>query len=77
MGVALGLEAIDHSWREPMDDLLITASLIGTRNILTISQCADLFVRIGKTLSGVAAQDMRPRYHFRYPGTHYTIRFRR
>ena len=68
LGVALGLDAIDSSWREPMNDLLIAASLIGTRNILTIPQCADIFVRIGKTLAGEQATSS-PRYHFRYPGS--------
>src|SRR5690606_5641676 len=55
-------------WREPMNDLLITASVIGTRNILTIPQCADLFARLGRTIAGQSAV-ARPRYHFRYPGS--------
>ena len=63
MGVALGLDCIDASWREPMNDLLITASLIGTRNLLTIPQCVDLICR----LAGQIAQ--RPRYHFLYRGS--------
>jgi ADP-ribosylglycohydrolase len=67
MGVAVGLDGIDWRWREPMNDLLIVASVIGTRNILTIPQCADLFARIGRGLAGQESAS-RPRYHWRYPG---------
>ncbi|NWG14993.1 MAG: ADP-ribosylglycohydrolase family protein [Chloroflexi bacterium] len=68
MGVALGVGGIDARWREPVNDLLITAGIIGTRNILTIPQCADLFCRLGRRLNG-AASEPAPRYHFRYPGS--------
>ncbi len=68
MGVAVGVDGIDSSWREPMNDLLITASIIGTRNILTIPQCADLFVRLGHALQGEKI-DHLPRYHFNYSGS--------
>lgn len=67
MGTALGLDSIAPEWREPINDLLITASIIGTRNLLTIPQCADLFCTLGRRLAGEAAEP-RPRYHFRYPG---------
>lgn len=69
MGVALGLDGIDPAWRDPMNDLLICASVIGTRNLLTIPQCADLFVRLGRALAGQTPQPAAPRYHFRYPGS--------
>ncbi len=68
MGVAVGLDGIDWRWREPMNDLLITASIVGTRNILTIPQCADLFCRLGRQLAGEKSP-IRPRYHFHYPGS--------
>lgn len=68
MGVAHGLDAIDPVWREPINDLLIAASLIGTRNILTIPQCADLFVRLANQIRGLPAE-AKPRYHFRYRGS--------
>ncbi|MEP7291675.1 MAG: ADP-ribosylglycohydrolase family protein [Chloroflexota bacterium] len=68
LGTALGIEGIEQRWREPINDLLIASGLIGTRNILTIPQCADLFCALGCKLAGetVAA---RPRYHFAYPGS--------
>lgn len=68
MGVAVGLDGIEWRWREPMNDLLITASIIGTRNILTIPQCADLFCRLGRQIAGETPRS-RPRYHFEYPGS--------
>lgn len=68
MGVMVGLGGIDPAWREPMNDLLIAASIIGTRNILTIPQCADLFARIGRQLADESTSE-HPRYHFRYPGS--------
>ncbi len=69
MGVALGLGGIDPGWRDPMNDLLICASVIGTRNLLTLPQCADLFVRLGRALDGQTPEPPAPRYHFRYPGS--------
>ncbi|MBI1257387.1 MAG: hypothetical protein GC204_07945 [Chloroflexi bacterium] len=67
MGTALGLSGIAESWRSPINDLLIASSIIGTRNILTLSQCADLFCALGRTVAGEAVAPC-PRYHFRYPG---------
>ncbi len=67
-GVAVGVEGIDSRWREPMNDLLITASIIGVRNILTIPQCVDLFCALGRQLAGERQVGTPPHYHFRYPG---------
>jgi len=67
MGVAAGLNGIDPRWREPMNDLLITAGLIGSRNLWTIPACADLFCRLGRQIAGEPAGPP-PRLHFRYPG---------
>ncbi|HRL11940.1 MAG TPA: ADP-ribosylglycohydrolase family protein [Aggregatilineales bacterium] len=68
LGVAVGLDGIAPHWREPVNDLLITANLIGVRNILTIPQCADLFCALGRQLAGESAPERRPRYHFAYRG---------
>jgi ADP-ribosylglycohydrolase len=68
MGTALGLNGIDESWRSPINDLLIVSSIIGTRNLLTIPQCADLFVNLGRQLHDIEPEN-RPRYHFCYPGS--------
>ncbi len=66
MGVAVGLEGIERQWREPMDDLLITAGVIGSRNLWTIPACADLFCKLGRDIAQEKAIP-HPRYHFRYP----------
>lgn len=68
MGVAVGVDGIDRRWREPINDLLIAASLIGTRNLLTIPACVDLFVNLGRQRYGEPVETP-PRYHFRYPGS--------
>jgi ADP-ribosylglycohydrolase len=68
IGTAVGLSGIDAIWREPMNDLLIAASIIGTRNLLTIPQCADLFCALGQQLHR-QQPEARPRYHFLYPGS--------
>lgn len=68
MGVAVGIDGIDPMWRDPMNDLLIASGIIGTRNILTIPQCADLFVRLGHALQNEECPDY-PRYHFNYSGS--------
>jgi len=67
LGVMVGVEGIDAHWIEPNNDLVITASLIGTRNILTITQCADILAQAGYKLNGQALPK-KPRYHFEYAG---------
>lgn len=69
MGVALGVDAIDSRWREPINDVLVAANVVGVRNILTIPQCVDLFTTLGRRLAGETATPPAPRYHFRYPGS--------
>jgi ADP-ribosylglycohydrolase len=68
IGTSVGLAGIDPMWREPVNDLLIASSIIGTRNLITIPQCADLFCALGRKLNGEPAEK-RPRYHFLYPGS--------
>jgi len=69
MGVAVGLDGIPVHWREPMNDLLVAASIIGTRNLLDIPGCADLFCGLGREIACTAPLPARPRYHFAYPGS--------
>ena len=68
MGTALGVDGIDESWRIPMNDVLVASSLIGTRNLLTIPQVADLFASIMVPKLHMAELP-RPRYHFLYSGS--------
>ena len=70
MGVAVGLAGIDlERWRAPMNDILVAASVIGTRNLTTIPACADLFHRLGVQLAGEPEPRRYPRVHFDYPGS--------
>ena len=71
MGLMAGLEGIDARWREPMNDLLVAASVIGVRNLTDIPACVDLFQRLGEEIAGVKpdAQSALPRYHFDLPGS--------
>jgi ADP-ribosylglycohydrolase len=68
-GVAAGLEGIGQEWRAPVNDLLIAAGVLGSRNLTDIPRCADWFSRLGARLAGASEQERPPRYHFGYPGT--------
>ncbi|MCG2769625.1 MAG: ADP-ribosylglycohydrolase family protein, partial [Anaerolineae bacterium] len=68
MGVAVGLDGIPMRWREPMNDVLVAASVIGTRNLLDIPACADLFSALGRQIAEEPAASAKPRYHFSYAG---------
>lgn len=68
MGVAVGLDGIPARWRTPMNDVLACASNIGVRNLTDIPTCADLFVRLGRQVAGLAPLPEKARCHFDYPG---------
>ncbi|MBI5034716.1 MAG: ADP-ribosylglycohydrolase family protein [Chloroflexi bacterium] len=68
MGVAVGLDGIDQHWRQAMNDVLVGASVIGTRNLMNIPACTDLLVRLGKKIANVESSSS-PRYHFDYRGS--------
>ncbi|MBL7112888.1 MAG: ADP-ribosylglycohydrolase family protein, partial [Bacteroidales bacterium] len=69
MGTAVGLKGIPASWRDPMDDHFVAASIIGSRNLLDIPACADIFVNIGRQIAGEKPEPPKQRYHFNYPGS--------
>lgn len=69
MGVAVGLDGIPMRWRMPMNDILVAASVIGTRNLLDMPACADLFCNLGRQLAGENPSSLPPRCHFQYPGS--------
>ncbi|MCP4167732.1 MAG: ADP-ribosylglycohydrolase family protein [Chloroflexi bacterium] len=76
MGVAVALSGIPTHWREPVNDELITAGIIGTRNLWDIPACADLFSALGRQIAGVEPLPSRPRYQFNYPGATHSFRQR-
>lgn len=69
MGVAVGLDGIGAAWRAPMNDHLVAANVIGSRNLTNIPRCADLFVQLGAQIAGAVAPPSLPRYHFDFPGS--------
>lgn len=74
MGVAVGLEGIPAFWREPLNDAIVSAGVIGTRNIADIANTADYLYRVGCRLAGKrAAAEPLPRLHFDYPGSTHNI----
>ena len=52
VGVAGGVDGIPARWRHPINDVLITAGLLGARNLLDIPGCVDLFCRLGRRVAG-------------------------
>lgn len=69
MGVAVGLDGIDAAWRAPMNDLLVGASLVGTRNLTDLAACADLIADLGHAIADQPAPARPARYHFSFPGS--------
>ncbi len=74
LGVANGLEGIDPRWREPMNDTLVTASLIGAANLWDLPACAHLIADMGARIAGETPPP-RPRYAFDLPGATHGFRF--
>ena len=76
MGVAVGLEGIEQRWREPMNDLLVAASIIGTRNLTDAASNANLLADLGQEMAGESAPQAGPRYPFDLPGSTHGFRSR-
>ncbi len=68
-GVLAGIEGIDQSWRDPMNDEVVIAGLIGARNLQTIPTCADRISDMGEYLMGIPFPANRHKLHFAYPGS--------
>ncbi len=74
MGVAVGLEGIAPFWRDPLNDSVVSASVIGARNITDIANTADYLYRAGRRLAGETAQEeLLPRLNFDFPGSTHNI----
>ncbi|NGP45702.1 hypothetical protein G4V62_12325 [Bacillaceae bacterium SIJ1] len=82
LGVMNGLEGIDSSWREPINDFLCCSSVIGSLNILDIPWCASYTAQFGYKIAGIkppkAWADILERknrhFHFEYPGSTHAFR---
>lgn len=83
LGVMNGLEGIDSSWREPINDFLCCSSVIGSLNILDLPWCASYIANLGYKIAGEALpegawSDILTRKfancHFEYPGSTHAFR---
>jgi hypothetical protein len=70
MGVAVGLEGIADHWRRPLNDSIVSASVVGVRNISDIPNTADYLSRVGRILAReTMEQETLPRLNFDFPGS--------
>jgi ADP-ribosylglycohydrolase len=70
MGVAVGLVGIADHWRRPLNDSIVSASVVGVRNISDIAHTADYLGRVGRILAGgKVEQETLPRLNFDFPGS--------
>lgn len=53
MGALVGIEGIDEKWIKPIDDLLISSSSIGSRNLDTVSETALYFASLAAQLNDI------------------------
>ncbi|MFC4809616.1 ADP-ribosylglycohydrolase family protein [Paenibacillus sp. GCM10023250] len=82
IGVRNGLDGIDRSWREPINDFLCCSSVIGTLNMLDLPWCASYIAGFGYKIAGADIPAKwrpillgdRPRFHFEYPGSTHAFR---
>ncbi len=54
VGTFAGIEGIDDKWIGPINDLLISSSVLGGLNIDTVSSTAELFGRLGIKIAGAS-----------------------
>jgi ADP-ribosylglycohydrolase len=82
IGVRNGLEGIDPSWREPINDFLCCSSVVGTLNLLDIPWFASYVARLGYRIAGeeppepwreILGSDTI-NLHFEYPGSTHAFR---
>lgn len=69
MGTAVGLEGIEPGWRDPVNDVIAAASILGTRSLLDLPTLAGATVRLGCALAGEQPAPPRARCHFELPGS--------
>jgi ADP-ribosylglycohydrolase len=70
LGVAAGLDGIAANWRKPLRDFVVSASLVGARNIAPIPDTALFLENCGRRFAGLPpVGEGLPRCHFDYPGS--------
>lgn len=53
LGVLVGIDHIEDKWTKPVNDLLLSSSLIGGLNISTVAKSAELFCGLGYKIAGI------------------------
>jgi ADP-ribosylglycohydrolase len=53
LGVLVGIDQIEDKWIKPINDLLISSSLIGNLNILTVAKSTEIFCDLGYKIAGM------------------------
>ncbi|SDX09140.1 ADP-ribosylglycohydrolase family protein [Paenibacillus sp. CF384] len=77
MGVMVGLEGIDPSWRKPINDFLCCSSVIGSLNAVDLPWCAQYVAELGYRIAGTEPSDKwkpilsgaQSQFHFEFPGS--------
>ena len=67
MGIMLGLEGISEKWITPFNDILLSSSSIGSRNITTISESTKYFTDLASKLYSVPTDTDTNGYDFSLP----------
>jgi ADP-ribosylglycohydrolase len=82
VGVLNGLDGIDVSWREPINDYLCCSSVIGTLNNLDIPWGSSYIANLGYKIAGIEPPEKwanifnkkERNFHFEYPGSTHVFR---
>ena len=82
LGVAVGLEGIHRSWREPINDFLACSSVLGCMNLRDITNDAFFLASLGYRIAGEAypeeyraiLEGSAPRFSFALPDSTHTFR---
>lgn len=53
LGVLVGIESIEDKWIKPINDLLLSSSVIGGLNITTVEKSTEVFCELGYRIAGI------------------------
>ncbi len=53
LGVFVGIDRIEDKWIKPVNDLLLSSSVIGGLNITTVAKSTELFCGLGYKIAGI------------------------
>ncbi len=84
MGVLVGTEGIPKRWKDPINDILISSSVIGSLNITDLPYGATYFAKLACALNGeempapynAACKTAIDSCHFEYPGSTHAMKMR-